>query len=118
MARLRLMYANLKGHPARATRAERQAIEWAIAHITDLQAVLRKARDFAEDEVENREASGGLMTDYVNEAQDVVDAIDAALLWPRATTTQAVWPARDGPVDPAAHADDYIALERTVGADL
>jgi hypothetical protein len=40
---------------------------------------LRLARDFAEAEVDNRSCAGGSMSDYINEAQEVVDAIDAAL---------------------------------------
>lgn len=40
---------------------------------------LKLAREFAASEVEMREHAGGTMSDYINEAQEVVDAIDAAL---------------------------------------
>lgn len=40
---------------------------------------LLAARDFAESEVENRSHAGGSMSDYINEAQEIVDLCDAAL---------------------------------------
>lgn len=40
---------------------------------------LKAVRAFAEAEVENREHAGGSMSDYINEAQEIVDTIDAAI---------------------------------------
>lgn len=40
---------------------------------------LRVALEFAQDEVENRSSAGGSMSDYINEAQTVVDLVSAAL---------------------------------------
>lgn len=50
-----------------------------IAAAPALLEALKLARAFAEAEVENREHAGGTMSDYINEAQEVVDAIDAAI---------------------------------------
>lgn len=47
--------------------------------IAALKAAVIAARDFASDEVENRSCAGGSMSDYINEAQEVLDACDAAL---------------------------------------
>lgn len=55
------------------------ALEAQQARIAELEAVLTLARDFAETEVEMRGAAGSDMSDYQNEAQEVVDAIDQAL---------------------------------------
>ena len=55
------------------------ALEAQQARIGELEAVLTLARDFAETEVEMRGAAGSDMSDYQNEAQEVVDAIDQAL---------------------------------------
>ena len=55
------------------------ALEAQQARIAELEAVLTLARDFAEAEVENREHAGGSMSDYINEAQEIVDTIDAAI---------------------------------------
>ena len=55
------------------------ALEAQKARIAELEAVLTLARDFAETEVEMRGAAGSDMSDYQNEAQEVVDAIDQAL---------------------------------------
>ena len=44
-----------------------------------IEGALRAALAFAEDEVENRSTAGGSMPDYINEAQDVVDRVTAAL---------------------------------------
>lgn len=44
-----------------------------------IEQALIAARDFASDEVENRSCAGGSMSDYINEAQEVVDACEAAL---------------------------------------
>ena len=50
-----------------------------IAAAPAMYEALKLARAFAEAEVENREHAGGTMSDYINEAQEVVDAIDAAI---------------------------------------
>lgn len=55
------------------------ALEAQQARIAELEAILTLARDFAETEVEMRGAAGSDMSDYQNEAQEVVDAIDQAL---------------------------------------
>ena len=55
------------------------ALDAQQARIAELEAVLTLARDFAETEVEMRGAAGSDMSDYQNEAQEVVDAIDQAL---------------------------------------
>lgn len=55
------------------------ALEAQQARIAELEAVLTLARDFAETEVEMRGAAGSDMSDYQNEAQEVVDAIDQVL---------------------------------------
>lgn len=55
------------------------ALEAQQARIAELEGVLTLARDFAETEVEMRGAAGSDMSDYQNEAQEVVDAIDQAL---------------------------------------
>lgn len=44
-----------------------------------IESALRSAADFARDEVDNRSCAGGSMSDYINEAQEVVDACEAAL---------------------------------------
>lgn len=46
----------------------------------EIRNALRLALAFAEAEVENRESAGGDMSDYINEAQDVVDTCRAALI--------------------------------------
>jgi hypothetical protein len=45
----------------------------------EVRAALVKAGDFAETEAENRGYAGSDMTDYQDEAQQLVDAIDAIL---------------------------------------
>lgn len=44
-----------------------------------IESALRAASEFAQDEVDNRSHAGGSMSDYINEAQEVVDTIDAAI---------------------------------------
>lgn len=43
-------------------------------------SALRAALAFAEDELENRTTAGGSMSDYINEAQDVIDRVTTALI--------------------------------------
>lgn len=61
------------------TPAQHEANARLIAAAPAMYEALKLARAFAEAEVENREHAGGTMSDYINEAQEVVDAIDAAI---------------------------------------